>query len=92
MKKPIALLLIATMFMSSCATILGGPVTTCQRTRPNKKAGEPARRIRPVALLADIVLGGVIFTGIDFITCAIYAPCETVHLSTHSDGKIHNGK
>lgn len=58
---------------SSCATILGGSVSQCQRTRPDY--GEPSRKIRTVALIADIVLfwpGAVI----DFATGAIYKPCE----------------
>jgi hypothetical protein len=57
--------------MSSCATVLGGRVTEYQRTRP--AAGQPSREIRPVALIADVVLfwPGTI---VDFITGAIYRP------------------
>ena len=77
MKKRIfnalAILTIAAL-LSSCATILGGQVSDCQRTRP--AAGQPAREIRGAALIADILLfwpGAVI----DFATGAIYRPCNT---------------
>lgn len=57
--------------LSSCATVFGGKVTEAQRTRP--LAGEPSRPIRPVALIADILLfwpGAIV----DFATGAIYRP------------------
>jgi len=60
--------------LSSCATVFGGQVSTCQRTRP--AAGQPAREIRGAALVADILLfwpGAVI----DFATGAIYRPCNS---------------
>ena len=66
-------LIVATLIssMSSCATVFGGKITEAQRTKP--APGEPARAIRPVALIADILLffPGVI---IDFATHAIYRP------------------
>lgn len=75
MKKKItnvmAIMLIA-ITMSSCATIFGGPVSSCQRTKP--AAGEPARTVRAGALIADILLfwpGAIV----DFATGAIYKPC-----------------
>lgn len=57
--------------LSSCATVFGGKVTAAQRTKP--KEGEPSRAIRPVALIADILLfwPGLI---VDFATGAIYKP------------------
>jgi hypothetical protein len=60
--------------LSSCATVFGGRVSSCQRTRPSQ--GEPTRAIRGGALIADILLfwPGI---GVDFITGAIYKPCET---------------
>jgi hypothetical protein len=64
------LLIVATL--SSCATVLGGRVSQCQRTRP--AAGQPTREIRAVALIADVLLfwpGAVV----DFATGAIYKPC-----------------
>lgn len=64
------LLIVATL--SSCATVFGGRVTQCQRTRP--AAGQPTREIRAVALIADVLLfwpGAVV----DFATGAIYKPC-----------------
>lgn len=76
MKKKIlnalAILTIAAT-LSSCATVFGGRVTDCQRTRPF--AGQPSREIRGAALVADILLfwpGAVI----DFATGAIYRPCN----------------
>lgn len=57
--------------MSSCATIFGGPVTEYQRTKP--APGEPQRKVRVAALIADIVLfwpGAIV----DFATGAIYKP------------------
>ena len=60
--------------LSSCATILGGKVSTCQKTRPS--AGMPSRQVRVVAMVADIFLfwPGLI---VDFATGAIYRPCKT---------------
>ncbi len=59
--------------LSSCATVFGGRVTDCQRTRP--AAGQPTRSIRAGALIADIILfwPGTI---VDFATGAIYKPCR----------------
>ncbi len=57
--------------MSSCATIFGGPVTEYQRTKPGP--GEPQRKVRAGALIADIILfwpGAIV----DFATGAIYKP------------------
>lgn len=58
--------------LSSCATVFGGRVSSCQRTKPAQ--GQPSREIRAVALIADILLfwpGAII----DFATGAIYRPC-----------------
>jgi len=58
--------------LSSCATVFGGQVSACQKTKPT--AGQPARSVRGVALVADILLfwpGAVV----DFATGAIYRPC-----------------
>jgi len=66
-----ALVLIAAT-LSSCATVLGGQISTCQKTKPF--ADEPARSVRGVALIADILLfwpGAIV----DFATGAIYKPC-----------------
>jgi len=57
--------------LSSCATVLGGRVTECQRTKP--KTGQPSREIRAGALIADIFLG-LVWVGVDFATGAIYKP------------------
>jgi hypothetical protein len=57
----------------SCATVLGGKISECQRTKP--VAGEPSRKLRAGAMIADILLfwPGTI---VDFATGAIYKPCE----------------
>ena len=67
----VAIVLIATS-LSSCATVFGGSVSACQRTKP--AAGQPAREIRAGALIADVLLfwpGAIV----DFATGAIYKPC-----------------
>lgn len=63
--------LIATL--SSCATVFGGKVSDCQRTKP--AAGEPSRQVRVGALIANILLfpPGLI---VDFATGAAYTPCN----------------
>ena len=57
--------------LSSCATVFGGKTTVAQKRKP--LAGEPQRSIRPVAMIADILLfwPGLI---VDFATGAIYRP------------------
>lgn len=59
--------------LSSCATVFGGTVSECQRTKP--APGQPQREIRGGALIADILLflPGTI---VDFATGAIYKPCD----------------
>lgn len=71
--KLVAILLLAVTVLPSCATVFGGPVSACQRTKP--AASEPARAVRPVALIADVILfwpGAIV----DFATGAIYKPCK----------------
>lgn len=70
MKNVIALVMIAIM-MSSCASTLGGKVTTYQKIKP--KAGEQQRQVRVGALIADVLIfwPSVI---VDFSTGAIYKP------------------
>jgi len=57
--------------ITGCATILGGPVSIHQKTKP--LPGEPQREVRVLALIADILLflPGTI---VDFATGAIYIP------------------
>jgi hypothetical protein len=65
-------LVIIVIGLPSCATVFGGPVSDCQRTKP--APGEPAREVRGGALIADILLfwpGAIV----DFATGAIYKPC-----------------
>jgi hypothetical protein len=65
------LLVIASL--SSYATVFGGKVSDCQRTKP--AVGEPARKVRVGALIANILFftPGLI---VDFATGAAYRPCE----------------
>jgi hypothetical protein len=67
-------LVVALINLSSCATVFGGQVSECQRTKP--AAGQPSRQIRAAALVCDIVLfwPGII---VDFATNAIYRPCTS---------------
>lgn len=70
--KGLFVLAMTTILFSSCATVLGGEISDCQRTKP--AAGKPSRAVRGGALIADIIL---FFPGaiVDFITGAIYKPC-----------------
>jgi hypothetical protein len=70
--KPLLIAAITISF-SSCATVFGGKVTEYQRTKP--AAGEPTRKIRAGAMIADILLfwPGLI---VDFATAAIYKPYQ----------------
>lgn len=69
LKQSMVLLLI--LSLNGCATVFGGKVTEYQRTKP--APGEPQRKIRVGALIADIILfwpGAIV----DFATGAIYKP------------------
>ena len=72
-KKMLIVILVGVTFCcTSCATILGGRVSDCQRTKPVQ--GSPTRALRAGALVADILLfwpGAIV----DFATGAIYKPC-----------------
>ncbi|MGI4805125.1 MAG: hypothetical protein ACRYFL_10165 [Janthinobacterium lividum] len=61
--------------ISSCATVFGGKITSAQRTKP--APGQPSRKIRAVAMIADIVLFPVGLI-VDFATDAIYKPEKSV--------------
>ena len=54
---------------SSCGTLLGGPITDCQKHKPGP--GEPKRKLRIWALIFDGPWGWYI----DFRDGAIYKPC-----------------
>jgi hypothetical protein len=63
----------ASILFNSCATVFGGQVSDCQRTKPS--VGEPSRKVRAGALIADVLLfwpGAIV----DFATGAIYKPCK----------------
>ena len=62
------------ILFQSCATIFGGEVSDCQRTKP--APGQPSREIRVVPLVLDIFCG-LIWVAVDFATGAIYKPCNT---------------
>lgn len=66
-------IVLAVSTMTSCATVFGGKVSECQKTKPG--AGEPSRQVRVGALIANILLftPGLI---VDFATGAAYKPCE----------------
>ncbi|MFA6925281.1 MAG: hypothetical protein WC223_13630 [Bacteroidales bacterium] len=66
-------MLIIAATLSSCATVFGGKVSQCQKTKPAE--GQPQREVRVGALIADILLfwPGTI---VDFATGAIYKPCD----------------
>ena len=70
--KPLLIAAIAISF-TSCATVFGGRVGVCQRTKPVK--GQPSRAIRPVPLIANILFfwPGIV---VDLLTCATYKPCQ----------------
>jgi hypothetical protein len=68
----VLVMVVIAVTLSSCATVFGGRVSDCQKTKP--AAGQPARSVRGVALVADILLfwpGAIV----DFATGAIYKPC-----------------
>ena len=69
----LALFFLLIVVLPSCATIFGGPVSSCQKTKP--AVGQTSREVRVGALVADILLfwPSVI---VDFATSAIYKPCR----------------
>ncbi|MEZ0539070.1 hypothetical protein [Fibrella arboris] len=77
-RTTLLLLLLAGMTLTntSCATLFGGKRTPYQQTKP--LAGQPARSVRPVALVGDILLFFPIGLIVDFANGAIYKPYEPV--------------
>jgi len=71
MKKKLALGLLVCVLLNSCATILGGRITTSQKTKP--KRGETKRQIQVGYFIADVICLAVPLA-IDFGTGAIYKP------------------
>ena len=73
MKKlaKIIIVFLLALSMSNCATILGGPISHSQLTKP--LPGQPQRQIKVGWFIADLVLfvPGLI---VDFATGAIYRP------------------
>ena len=74
LRQLVAFCLIASS-LSSCATVFGGHITDYQRTKP--LPGQPQREVRVGALVADILLVGLLGVGVDFATGAIYRPHPT---------------
>lgn len=73
--KVFALILLAVLLLNSCATILvAGKADECQRTKP--APGQPQREVRVGYLILDILLLGIPFTAVDFITGEIYKNCQ----------------
>ena len=82
--KILAVIILASS-LSSCATIFGGPITASQRAKPS--AGEPQRKVRVVALIADILIFWPAAI-VDFATAAIYRPEGSASASIKkSEGK-----
>lgn len=54
---------------TSCATILGGKIDKCQ------SPDQAPRQVRTGYLIADVIFG-LIPLGVDFLTNAIYKPCQ----------------
>ena len=71
--KIVVLAFLVVMILPSCATIFGGTVTECQRTKP--APGQPQREVRAGYLVLDILLF-VPSVIVDFATGAIYKPCK----------------
>jgi hypothetical protein len=74
-----------TFMSSSCATVFGGRVTSCQKTKP--VPGQQQRDVRVGALIADVLLfwPGVI---VDFATGAIYRPCDRHNGRVYAPGSV----
>ncbi len=71
--KKLILIIAVCILSSSCATIFGGKITHCQKTKP--LPGNESRQIRIVPFIFDL-WNPIIFLTIDFATGAIYKPCE----------------
>ncbi len=75
MKKNIIIVLASFVILSnltSCATVFGGKVEACQK---NKPVNGTKRDVRIGALVLDILLFAP-GTLVDFMTGAIYTPCN----------------
>lgn len=84
--KTTLLLLAVALTLSSCATLFGGKVTDYQRTKPS--VNEPARKVRVVPLIADIVLFWPSLI-VDFATGAIYKPQKDTNGSQKKNERIY---
>jgi hypothetical protein len=62
--------------LTSCATVFDGRVTATQKQKP--APGEPQRKVRVGALIADILLFPLVSIPVDFATGAIYQPKQEV--------------
>lgn len=75
MKKIIfGCVMFAALSLQGCATIWGGKISQCQKTKP--APGAAKRQVRVVPLVLDICTGGL-WLVIDFADGAMYRPCDT---------------
>lgn len=58
--------------LTSCATVCGGKIDTCQKNKP--ETGK--RKLRTAAFVIDILCWPPLLV-VDFATSAIYKPCST---------------
>lgn len=73
--KSVLLCMVIALTFSSCATILGGKVSECQKRKPT--GGEPKREVRWASVAANLVCACPECIVVDICTKAIYKPCET---------------
>jgi len=69
--KKLAFGIVLCIMLGSCATLLGGRITTSQKTRPTR--GQAKRQIQVGYFIADVICFAVPLA-IDFGTGAIYKP------------------
>jgi hypothetical protein len=63
-------LALISMLFTSCATVLGGKITSCQE----KPQDGGTRQVRVAYIVVD-ALFGLLPLGVDFLTKAVYKPC-----------------
>ncbi len=84
--KMLSAITLIAIVMSSCGVILGGKIQSCQRDKPT--SNEEKRKIRPWALVGDIILVETIIPIIvDFATGGIYKPCDKQQKQENTENK-----
>jgi hypothetical protein len=81
--KKLLVILIIPFLLTACGTIFGGHISECQKSRPG--SGEPSRTIRPAAFIGDLLFCPTL--GVDFLTGAIYKPCQ-YNPETHTSNAV----